>query len=212
MYGAGPFAANDRLVVQVSRWDRLKDPLGVMKGFVDHIAPLNDAHLVLAGPSVAAVSDDPEGKQVLDEVRAAWDRLDDEVAGRIHLACLPMDDGQENAAIVNALQRKATVIVQKSLAEGFGLTVAEGMWKRKPVVATRIGGIQDQIEDGISGVLIDNARDLEAYGSAVGRLLDDPTLVEAMGSRARERVLERFLGPRHLIQYLEVCNELLNEG
>jgi trehalose synthase len=212
MYGAGPFAANDRLVVQVSRWDRLKDPLGVMKGFVDHIAPPNDAHLVLAGPSVAAVSDDPEGKQVLDEVRAAWDRLDDEVAARIHLACLPMDDGQENAAIVNALQRKATVIVQKSLAEGFGLTVAEGMWKRKPVVATRIGGIQDQIEDGISGVLIDNARDLEAYGSAVGRLLDDPTLVEAMGSRARERVLERFLGPRHLIQYLEVCNELLNEG
>ncbi len=212
MYGAGPFSANDRLVVQVSRWDRLKDPLGVMKGFVDHIAPVTDAHLVLAGPSVAAVSDDPEGKQVLDEVRAAWSRLDDEVAGRIHLACLPMDDGQENAAIVNALQRKATVIVQKSLAEGFGLTVAEGMFKSKPVVASRIGGIQDQIEDGVSGMLIDDAGDLEAYGMAVGRLLADPALIETMGTAARARVLDRFLGPRHLTQYLEVCTELLNEG
>jgi trehalose synthase len=210
MYGAPSFAADDPLVVQVSRWDRLKDPLGVMQGFVDHVAPVHDAHLVLAGPSVAAVSDDPEGKQVLDDAREAWGRLDPEVAQRVHLACLPMDDGQENAAIVNALQRRATVIVQKSLAEGFGLTVAEGMWKARPVVASRIGGIQDQIENGVSGILIDDPKDLRSYGAAVSDLLKEPQRSEAIGNEARARVRDHFLGPRHLIQYLDLSTELLN--
>ena len=79
---------------------------------------------------------------------------------RVHLACLPMDDLEENAAIVNALQRRADVVVQKSIAEGFGLTVAEAMWKARPVVASRIGGIQDQIVDGVSGILLDNPTEL----------------------------------------------------
>ncbi|MFP5298203.1 MAG: glycosyltransferase [Actinomycetota bacterium] len=204
MYGAGPFGPETPLVVQVSRWDRLKDPLGVIRGFVDHIAPAGDAHLVLAGPAVAAVSDDPEGAEVLEECRDAWSQLPEEVAGRIHLACLPMDDGQENAAIVNALQRRADVIVQKSLAEGFGLTVAEGMWKGRPVVASRIGGIQDQIEDGVSGVLIDDPSDLAAYGKAVAGLLNDPEKAEQIGRAAQARVRDEFLGPRHLMQYMEL--------
>ena len=92
----------------------------------------------------------------------------------MHLACLPMDDLEENAAMVNALQRRADVVVQKSIAEGFGLTVAEGMWKARPVVATRIGGIQDQIVDGETGLLLDDATDLPAYGAAVTSLLSGP--------------------------------------
>ncbi len=84
-----------------------------------------------------------------------------------------MEDGDENAAIVNVLQRRADIIVQKSIAEGFGLTVAEGMWKARPVVASRIGGIQDQIIDGITGVLLDDPVDLAEYGRAVSHLLDD---------------------------------------
>ena len=84
---------------------------------------------------------------------------------RVHLACLPMTDIEENAAIVNAIQRRATVVVQKSLAEGFGLTVAEAMWKARPVVASRVGGIQDQIVDGESGILIDDPRDLGQFGA-----------------------------------------------
>ena len=139
------------VVMQVSRWDQLKDPLGVLGAFAGHVPDRSGAHLLLVGPSTAAVADDPEGVQVLDAVRAAWHELPAKVRRRVHLCSLPMDDIEENAAIVNALQRHATVVVQKSLAEGFGLTVAEAMWKQRPVVASRIGGIRDQIEDGRSG-------------------------------------------------------------
>ena len=113
---------------------------------------------MIAGPDVEAVDDDPEGAEVLDEVRAALGRMPDAIRGRVHLVSLPMDDIDENAAMVNALQRRADVIVQKSIAEGFGLTVAEAMWKQKPVVAGRVGGIQDQIVDGESGVLVRSPR------------------------------------------------------
>jgi trehalose synthase len=208
--GGDPPPADARLVVQVSRWDRLKDPIGVIRGFADHVAPTcTDAHLVMAGPAVAAVSDDPEGQEVLDECRQEWQSLPDAVRQRVHLACLPMDDGEENAAIVNALQRRADVVVQKSLAEGFGLTVAEAMWKARPVVASKIGGIQDQIVDGESGSLVDDPRDLTAFGNAVRELLDDPDAAEAMGKNAQERVRDEFLGARHLIQYVDLIESLM---
>ena len=100
-------------------------------------------------------------------------RSDADLRARIHLASLPMADIEENAAIVNALQRHATVVVQKSLAEGFGLTVAEAMWKGRPVVGTRVGGIQDQIVNGESGVLVSDPHDLAEYGAAVTALLTD---------------------------------------
>jgi trehalose synthase len=202
----------DRIVLQVSRWDPLKDPLGVMEGFVQNVAPhVPDVRLVLAGPSPAGVTDDPEGALVLEQVRAARAALAPEVRRRVHLASLPMEDRSENAAIVNALQRRATIVVQKSLAEGFGLTVAEAMWKDRPVVASRVGGIQDQIVDGVSGVLLDDPHDLEAYGSAVATLLADPELMTRMGDEARERVRAEFLGSRHLIQYLGLFARLIHD-
>jgi trehalose synthase len=119
-----------------------------------------------------------------------------------------MNDDEVNAVMVNALQRHATVAVQKSLAEGFGLTVAEAMWKGRPVVASRVGGIQDQIVDGVSGLLLDDPTDLRAFGDAVSELLDDPRRAAAMGDSAREQVRELFLGPRHLIQYVDLLNTL----
>src|SRR5687768_18446167 len=97
-----------------------------------------------------------------------------------------MEDAEENAAIVNALQRRSDVICQKSLAEGFGLTVAEAMWKARPVVASAVGGIQDQIVDGESGVLV-AADDLEGFANAVTGLLGDPARAEWMGHNARDR-------------------------
>src|SRR5438105_952259 len=121
-----------------------------------------------------------------------------------------MDDPQENALIVNALQRRAQVVVQKSLAEGFGLTVAEGMWKGRPVVASRIGGIQDQIEAGVTGLLLDDPRDLQAYGLAVVGLLDDPQRAEVMGRAAQERVRGEFLGVRSLLQYTRLFSRVLS--
>ncbi|MDX6699095.1 MAG: trehalose synthase [Solirubrobacteraceae bacterium] len=203
-----PLRPEDPVVLQVSRWDRLKDPIGVIQGFVDHVLPATDAHLVYAGPDVAAVADDPEGKEVLDEAIALYEGLTPEAQERLHLVAVPMDDLEENAAIINALQRRAAVVVQKSIAEGFGLTVAEGMWKARPVVATRIGGIQDQIEDGVSGVLLDDATDLDAYGAAVAALLQDPERAEAMGRAAQERVRHEFLAVRSLMQYLDLIQKI----
>ena len=185
----------DRLVVQVSRWDRLKDPVGVLGGFAAH-GPVDDVHLVLAGPVIGEVADDPESAVVFDEVRAAWQALPPPARRRVHLACLPMDDPDENAAMVNALQRRADVVVQKSLAEGFGLTVTEAMWKQRPVVASRVGGVQDQIVDGDSGVLVDPA-DLPAFGAALVRILDDPDLAHRLGDAARRRVGDHYLPVHH---------------
>ena len=110
--------------------------------------------------------------------------------------------------MVNALQRRADVVVQKSLAEGFGLTVAEAMWKGRPVVASRVGGIQDQIEDGSTGCLVDPA-DLRAFGEGVSALLADPHADERMGQAAQTRVRDMFLGPRHLGQYVELLASVL---
>jgi trehalose synthase len=199
----------DPVVLQVSRWDRLKDPIGVIRGFVEQIAPEQPAHLVYAGPAVEAVSDDPEGAEVLREALDYFEGLEPEARERVHLACLPMDDLEENAAMVNALQRRADVVVQKSIAEGFGLTVAEGMWKARPVVASRIGGIQDQIIDGETGVLVDDPMDLVEYGSAVRGLLEDHDGAVRMGRAAQARVRDEFLAVRSLMQYLDLFEKIL---
>lgn len=205
-----PLQDSTPLVLQVSRWDRLKDPRGVLDGFVQYCAPATDAHLMLAGPSVAHVADDPEGLDVLTEIQAAWGGLPEHTRARVHLVSLQMNDVQENAATVNALQRRAAVVVQKSLAEGFGLTVAEAMWKARPVVASRVGGIQDQIDDRRTGRLVE-PRDLHAFGDAVNQLLRDAALSGRIGDAARERVREHFLVSRHLLQYLELLTTMLRQ-
>jgi trehalose synthase len=197
------------LVVQVSRWDRLKDMQGVLEGFASHALDDHGAQLVLAGPSVSAVADDPEGAAVLQECTDAWRRLPHGERSRVHLACLPMTDPEENAAIVNALQRHATVVVQKSLAEGFGLTVAEAMYKGKPVIASRVGGISVQIEHGVSGLLIDDPSDRDEFVRALDHMLGDREDAARMGANARASALERFLADRHLAQWLQVCQELI---
>jgi trehalose synthase len=205
----GPVSTGDGMVLQVSRWDRLKDPLGVLRAFVEHASDGNAAHLVLAGPSTKAVADDPEGTEVYGEVRDAWHDLRPPIRRRVHLASLPMDDTEENAAMVNALQRSASVVLQKSLAEGFGLTVSEAMWKRRAVVASRIGGIRDQIDDGRSGVLLSDPRDLAEAGAAIAGLLADRERARRIGQAAHERVQDHFLGPQHLGRYFEVIRRLI---
>jgi trehalose synthase len=196
------------LVAQVSRWDRLKDPLGVLAAFAEHIHTEEEPHLMLAGPDFTAVADDPEGQEVFSEVEAAWSLLPRRIRRRVHLALLPMGDPDENAVIVNALQRRADVVAQKSLAEGFGLTVAEAMWKGRPVVASDVGGIQGQIEDGRTGFLVD-PNDLQAFGDRVNGLLQDPHGAERMGEAAQTHVRDLFLGPRHLGQYVELLERLI---
>ncbi len=203
-----PLRDETPVVLQVSRWDRLKDPIGVIQGFADHVPEETGAHLVYAAPDVEAVADDPEGLEVLREAIAVRKGLPEPPRRRIHFASLPMEDDDENAIMVNALQRHACVVVQKSVAEGFGLTVAEAMWKARPVVASRVGGIQDQIVDGETGLLLDDPRDLAAYGAAVSALLTERRLAEQMGERARERVRDKFISLRSLLDYLAVIRRL----
>ncbi len=186
----GPLDVGAPLVIQVSRWDHLKDMAGVMAGFVARVESRSDAQLALVGPAVDEVSDDPEGAEVLGQCVEAWNLLPLQRRRRIRLLVLPMDDGDENAAMVNALQRHATIIVQKSLAEGFGLTVAEGMWKAKAVVASAVGGIVDQVAPG-TGVLLEDPSDLDAFGAALVLLLGRRAEIARLGqNRAPPRVGE----------------------
>ncbi|HXX91124.1 MAG TPA: glycosyltransferase [Acidimicrobiales bacterium] len=199
------------VVVQVSRWDHLKDMRGVMVGFAEGVVDRTDAHLLLVGPDVHGVTDDPEGRLVLEECVDTWRALPPPARRRIRLVSLPMEDVDENAAMVNALQRHATVVVQKSLAEGFGLTVAEAMWKAKPVLASAVGGIVDLVAPG-TGVLLDDPTDLGAFADALASILGEPDLLATLGGRAHRHVLEGFVGDTHLLHYASLVQRLVGAG
>ena len=209
--GDGRPGPDDPVLVQVSRWDHLKDMAGVMRGFADHVVPGGDGYLMLVGPAVKDVSDDPEGAAVYGECVLQWRDLSPAARARILLITLPLDDIDENAAMVNTLQRHATVIAQKSLAEGFGLTVAEGMWKGRPVIGSAVGGIIDQIAEG-TGILLPDPADLTAFGSAARLLLDDRAAATQMGQAAQAHIQQNFLGDEHLLRYARLLGTLIGAG
>lgn len=174
------------LVVQISRFDRWKDPKGVIEAF--HLARKEvDCTLVLLG-NVA--TDDPEGDEVY---RSLLDYCEE----RIHILT------HEDTALVNALQRRADVVLQKSIREGFGLTVTEAMWKGTPVIGGNVGGIRYQIENGTNGFLVSSPQEA---GEAIVTLLKDEKLRARIGKKARESVRKRFLMTRLLEQYLDLFN------
>lgn len=183
-------------VTQVSRFDRLKDPVGVIDAF--RLARRQiDAHLVLAGGSA---DDDPEGAEVLREVKErAGDRTD------ISILALPPDAH----LTINALQRRSTVVVQKSLREGFALTVSEALWKQRAVVASAVGGIPLQILHERTGLL---TRSIEGCAYQITRALRSPSLRRRMGAEGREHVRDNFLHPREARDYLAVFARLLGMG
>ena len=209
--GEGRPGSGDPVLVQVSRWDRLKDMAGVMRGFADHVAPGGEGYLMLVGPAVTEVSDDPEGAAVYGECLLQWQGLKAAARARILLVTLPLEDIDENAAMVNALQRHATAIVQKSLAEGFGLTVSEGMWKARPVIGSAVGGIIDQVAEG-TGILLPDPADLAAFGAAARLLLGDQGQAARMGQAAHAHVRENYLGDVHLMRYGRLLGTLIGEG
>jgi trehalose synthase len=204
-----PVPGDATVVTQVSRWDRLKDPRGLLEIFERHLDDPS-LHLCLVGPDTEGVSDDPEGAAVYAEVAEHWRGMAEERRRRAHLVSLPMDDLAENATMVNALQRRSDLIVQKSLAEGFGLTVAEAMWKAKPVIAGRVGGIQDQVVDGRTGILIDDPRDLPAFAGAIEALAADPERCAAMGEAGRQHVRDHYLAVERLREYVELLTRLIS--
>jgi trehalose synthase len=205
---AAPQLDGEHLVVALARWDWLKDPVGIVRGFAKHVShPL--ARLIVAGPATGAIADDPGARRVLQATRAAWRELSAPQRRRVDVVALPMVDLDENALMVNALQREAAVVVKKSVQEGFGLGVTEGLWKARPVVATRVGGHRDQIEDHRTGLLIDDPTDLRAFGAAIDELLADSTQAQALASAGREHVRHRFLADCHFVQWATVLREVL---
>lgn len=197
------------LVIQVSRWDPLKDPIGVMRGFAHWITahPDNNAELMLVGPSVRSVADDPESPATFHSVFNAWCDLHHWQRSRVTLIMLPMVDVDENAAIVNAIQRHSSVIVQKSLQEGFGLTVTEALWKARPVIASRVGGIQDQIDSGRHGLLLNDPTSTDEFAHALQQIFGDAACAKQVADAARERVRDEFLQTRSIFHYLNLVLE-----
>jgi trehalose synthase len=176
------------LLLQVSRFDPFKDPLGVIRAF-RLLRRTRDCVLVLAG---GTADDDPEGAEVLARVLEEANGDPD-----IHVLLLPADAHLD----INALQRAATVVIQKSTREGFGLTVAEAMWKGKPVVGGAVGGIVKQIEHGVTGYLVHS---VEGCAYALRRLLGDADERQGMGKLAKEHARRHFLITRHVADYLQL--------
>jgi trehalose synthase len=176
------------IILQVSRFDRFKDPTGVIKAF--RIAKkYNDCILVLAG---SPATDDPEGELVLNEVREYASGDPD-----IHILLLPAFSDRQ----INSLQRAATVVLQKSLKEGFGLTVAEAMWKGRPVIGGAVGGIPLQIVHGVTGFLVHS---VEGTAFRIRQFLNNPEMARRMGEKGKEHIRQNFLITRQIRDYLSI--------
>lgn len=184
------------IITQVSRFDRLKDPLGAIEAY-KLVKKSIDCQLVLAG---GGASDDPEGGQVLNEAKEAAGKDND-----IHILQLPPFADME----INALQRASTVILQKSIREGFGLTVTEALWKGKPVVASAVGGITLQVIHNFTGMLVHS---VEGAAYQIRYLLNNPQIAKKLGEYGREHVREKFLITRKLRNYLLLLIALDNPG
>jgi trehalose synthase len=182
------------MILQVSRFDYFKDPLGVIEAYRFAKKFQHGLQLVLAG---GGAHDDPEGELVLKEVMAAAKNDPD-----IHVLFLPSDSHR----IINALQRRADIVLQKSLKEGFGLTVAEALWKSKPVIGGNCGGIRLQVINHHTGFLVNTP---EGAAERIRYLLQTPKLMQEMGKKGHQFVHDNFLATRHLRDYLSLITSLL---
>jgi len=184
------------VLTQISRFDRLKDPVGVIEAY-QMVKRRLDRQLVLAG---GGATDDPEGEQVLKEVQEKANNDPD-----VHILLLPPFSDLE----INALVRGSTVVIQKSIKEGFGLTVSEALWKRKPVIGGAVGGIRRQIINGITGFLVHSP---EGTARRILQLLADPKLCDRLGESGYLHVKQNFLITRHIKDYLLVMLALEHPG
>ena len=185
------------LLCQISRFDKWKDPLGVVEVY-KQVRKQVDCRLVLCG---SMATDDPEGARIFENLLTRTNPLIE--AGDVILIT------SENSILVNALQRSSAVVLQKSIREGFGLTVTEAMWKERPVVASNIGGIRLQVDDGENGFLLE-PRDTRAFAERIIELLNNPALAAEIGRKAKASVREKFLMTRLLSDYLSLFQEVLS--
>lgn len=211
------------IVAQVSRWDRLKGFGPLLAGFIRfkqtlqqpesalparHRRRIEIARLVLAGPDPDSVHDDPEGREVLEGLRQTYCGLDAAVQKDVALLSLPMASRKENELMVNAIQRCASVVVQNSLREGFGLTVTEAMWKGTPVLGTEACGLRQQIRDGIDGRLVRNPEDPQEIADCLDEMLLNDAELDRWSRNAQKRAYTDFLvfaQMEHWLQVLAKC-------
>jgi trehalose synthase len=196
------------IVTQISRWDRLKGYLPLLEAFIDlkrnlpgegsldptHRRHLELVRLVLAGPDPLAIQDDPEAREVLDELGRVYRALPPEAQREVAILHLPMHSVEENALMVNALQRASTIVAQNSLREGFGLTIAEAMWKRVPILSnSRACGPRQQVRDGLDGRLVADPEDRDELRQVLSDMLADPARLERWGHTAQRRAHDHLL-------------------
>lgn len=207
------------IITQVSRWDRLKGFLPLLEGFARFkrctSASLNNSRarhnrrreivrLVLAGPDPRSIQDDPEAKEVLEELCQFYRGLQPDCQRDIVLLTLPMESRKHNALMVNALQRCSTMAVQNSLREGFGLTATEAMWKAVPVMGTSACGLRQQIRDGVDGRLVNDPKNPEEIASVLDEMMQHPQALEHWGRNAQLRVHNEFLIFTQLSRWLRL--------
>jgi len=192
-------------VTQISRWDRLKGFKELMEAFIlmkkenEKNDPsllttrrIRKTRLVLGGPDPKFVSDDPEGKAVLEELSRQYQSVDPGLQEDIAILLLPLENPQKNALIVNALQKCSSVVVQNSLQEGFGLTATEAMWKQKPVLVSGAAGLRHQVQDGINGRINPDPTDIGSLANTLESMLNDPLHRDQWGFNAQIRVIKNF--------------------
>ncbi len=184
------------ILLQVSRFDPFKDPIGVIESF-KMVKKYYDCTLVLAG---GTADDDPEGERILADVMEAAEGVED-----LHILLLPPFSDKE----INALQRGATIVIQKSTREGFGLVVAEALWKNKPVIAGDVGGIPLQVIDGVTGHLVHS---VEGCAVRIRQLLQDPIKARNMGIMGREHIRRNYLITGHIRKYLALWLSMEHPG
>ncbi len=213
------------IVTQVSRWDRLKGFKPLMDAFIKMKLAMFDTRepeswverrrmdlvrLVLAGPDPASIQDDPEGKEVVEELHAAYLELDPALQDDVAVVTLPMSSARHNALIVNALQRASSVVVQNSLREGFGLTVTEAMWKRVPILSnSKACGPRQQVRDGLDGKLISDPEDPDELAEAIRVMMADTPGRDEWGRNAQRRTHQRFLVFNQLKDWIWLLSALV---
>ena len=211
------------IVTQISRWDRLKGFLPLLHGFARLKQRLADeppadvelrrrlqlVRLVLAGPDPDSIADDPEGNEVLAELRTAYRQLDEQSRADIAILSMPMHNPELNALMINALQHASTIVVQNSLREGFGLTLTEAMWKGIPVLSnSRACGPRQQVRGGVDGVMISDPENVDAIASALADMLSDTDRLAGWGRSARQRVRDHFLIYTQLRHWFRLLSSL----
>jgi trehalose synthase len=215
------------MALQVSRWDRLKGWLPLLRGFAKlkeaargedpvhdplHRRRLELLRLVLAGPDPGGVQDDPEAVRVLEELTEEYVNLPSHVQSDVGILVLPLASRKENALIVNVLQRCASVVVQNSFQEGFGVTATEAMWKRAPVLGTRACGLRLQIRDDLEGRINPEPENPDAVAAYLDAMLRSRHTRERWGAAAQRRVYDEFLVITEVGRILEMLAETIQRS